>query len=44
MRSVTIGYDEIKPLSLILWDVFAGWDFLKRYRKGDIIQEMIDEI
>jgi hypothetical protein len=44
MRSVTIGYDEIKPLSLFLWDVFAGWDFLKGYRKGDIIQEMIDEI
>ena len=43
MRSVTID-DEIKPLSSFLWDVFAGWDWLKGYRKGDIIQEMIDEI
>jgi hypothetical protein len=44
MRSVTIGYDEIKPFSRFSWDIFAGWDWLKGYRKGDIIQEMIDEI
>jgi hypothetical protein len=37
MKFVTIGYDETKPLDRFLWDVFAGWDWLKGYRKRDII-------
>jgi hypothetical protein len=44
MKSVTIGYDEIKPLAGFLWDVFAGWDWIEGYRKGDIVRRMIDEI
>jgi hypothetical protein len=44
MKSVTIGYDEIKPLAGFLWDVFAGWDWIKGYRKEDIVKKMIDEI
>src|SRR5262249_51797733 len=44
MKSVTIGYDEIKPLAGFLWDVFAGWDWIEGYRKEDIVKKMIDEI
>jgi hypothetical protein len=44
MKSVTIGYDEIKPLAGFLWNVFAGWDWIEGYRKGDIVKKMIDEI
>jgi hypothetical protein len=44
MKSVTPGYDETKPLDRFLWNVFAGWDWVKGYRKEDIIQKMIDEI
>jgi hypothetical protein len=44
MKSVTLGYDETKPLDRFLWNVFAGWDWLEGYRKEDVIQKMIDEI
>ena len=44
MKSVTIGYDEIKPLAGFLWEVFAGWDWIEGYGKEDIVKKMIDEI
>ena len=44
MKFVTIGYDETKPLDRFLWDVFAGWDWIEGYLKGDIVRRMIDEI
>jgi hypothetical protein len=44
LRDTTLGYDETKPFARFLWEVFAGWDWLKGYRKEDIIKKMIDEI
>jgi hypothetical protein len=44
MKHVTLGYDESKPLSGLLWNVFAGWDLITGYRKKDIIKNMIDAI
>jgi hypothetical protein len=35
---------EAAPLSGFLWNVFAGWDWIEGYRKGDIVRRMIDEI
>jgi len=42
LRDTTL--DETKPFARFLWEVFAGWDWLKGYRKEDIIKKMIDEI
>jgi hypothetical protein len=44
MKHVTLSYDETKPLASFLWDVFAGWDWFKGYRTGDIVQKRIGEI
>jgi len=44
MEHVTLGYDETKPLSRSLWDVFAGFSYVTGYRKEDIIKKMIDAI
>jgi hypothetical protein len=44
MKFVRLGDDELKPLSGFLWNVFAGWDWIEGYRKGDIVRRMIDEI
>ena len=44
MKHVSLGYDESKPLVAFLWNVFAGWDSIKGYRKEDIIKNMIAAI
>jgi hypothetical protein len=44
MEHLTLGYDETKPLSLFLFDVFAGFGYVTGYRKEDIIKKMIDAI
>lgn len=41
MRDTTLGYDEVKPLSRFLWEVFSGFNLVDGYAKGDIIQKMI---
>jgi hypothetical protein len=44
LKDASIRYDEIKPLSGFLWQIFAGWDFISGYKKEDVIKEMIDSI
>jgi hypothetical protein len=44
MRDTTLGYDQTKLFARFLWEVFAGWDRITGYRKGDIIKEMIESI
>jgi hypothetical protein len=44
MRDTTLGYEETKPFARFLWEVFAGWDWITGYRKGDITKEMIESI
>jgi len=44
MKDVTLGYDELKPLSGFLWSVFTGWDWFKGYGKEDIVKKMISSI
>jgi hypothetical protein len=38
------GYDESKPLSNFIWEIFAGWDWIKGYIGHDPIQRMIDRL
>jgi hypothetical protein len=44
MKDVSVGYDELKPLTGFLWNVFAGWDWSTGYRKEDIVKKMINQI
>jgi len=44
IKSVTVGYDESKPLEIFLWDVFAGFNLVTGYRKDDIVKKMISAI
>lgn len=38
------GYDESKPLCRFIWEVCAGWDWVKGDIGHDRIQKMIDEL
>lgn len=38
------SYDEVKPLSRLLWGIFAGWDDVDGYRDYDVIERMINDI
>lgn len=42
LKDSSIGYDEIKPLSRFLWEIFAGYNIISGYRKEDIINKMIE--
>src|SRR5262249_16128614 len=44
LQDTTLGYDQTEPISLFLWDVFAGWDRITGFRKDDIVKKMIDAI
>jgi hypothetical protein len=44
LRNCTSGYDEVKPLSQFLWELFAGWSFVEGYADKDIVKVMIDKI
>jgi hypothetical protein len=44
MRDATLGYEEIKPLSRLLWTVFSGWDVVSGYSERDRISDAIAAI
>jgi hypothetical protein len=44
MWHTKLGYDETKPLARFLWEIFAGWDWVKGYQTRDVIDDMINAI
>ena len=38
------GYDESKALCGFIWEIYAGWDWIKGNRGYDIIEKMIADI
>ena len=36
-------YDEMKHLSQFLWELFAGWSWVKNYRTNDLFEEMLNK-
>lgn len=38
------GYDEIKPMSQLMWSMHTGWDGVLGYTGKDAIAEMIDAL
>ena len=44
MRDIETGYDDIKQIGGLLWEIFAGWNVINGYRDKDIIQSMIDRV
>lgn len=44
IRTTELGYDETKPLERLLYEMFAGFDFVHGCRDNDLVQDMIDAI
>lgn len=44
LRRSSPGYDESKPMCRFVYEIFAGWSFVKGYRGYDIIEKMIADI
>jgi hypothetical protein len=44
VQRTNLGYDEIKPLSGFLWEIFSGFNFISGYQEEDIFAKMIRSI
>jgi hypothetical protein len=44
VQRTELGYDEIKPLSGFLWELFSGFNFITGYQKEDVFAKMIRSI
>ncbi len=44
LKNSTPEYDEVKPLSRFVWELFAGWSFIEGSRDTDIVEVMIRKI
>lgn len=44
LESIGPGYEEEKPLSRLIWEIFAGWNWIEGDRGYDIVEKMIGDI
>ncbi len=44
LEAIGPGYDQEKPLSSLIWEIFAGWSLIEGYRGYDIIEKMIEDL
>ena len=43
-QQTTLDYDPTKRLGGFLWEILAGWNFVKGYEEKDIVEQMIRSI
>jgi len=44
LKNTTLGYDEMKPLSAFIWNLFGGYSFIEGCQDYDIVKDMIRKI
>lgn len=44
LKNSTLGYDEIKPLSHFIWELFGGFSLIDGCRDYDVVKKMINKI
>lgn len=44
LKYSTLDHDDLRSLTLFLWQIFAGWSLVDGYREDEIVKVMIDKI
>lgn len=44
LEKSTLEYDDLKRLSIFMWELFSGWSFVTGYPKNDFFEEMLNKI